>query len=78
MINAEKIIFSTQTYHTPAWNGTVGVKIIKLLSDGKVLVKTKNHTFVRKLNHMYSTSKEANIGRRAWEHDERKRKKKKK
>lgn len=78
MINAEKIIFETQTYYTPAWNGTTAVKIVKLFPDGKVLVKTKKDTFVRPLKHMYNTDKAARIGRREWEHDERKRKKKKK
>lgn len=75
MINAEKIIFITQTYYTPTWSGATGVKILKCLPDNKVLVKAGNNTFARSLQHMYSTERAAKIGRHDWEREERKNKK---
>lgn len=78
MINKDKIIFNTHTYYTCSYSGAIGVKILKLLDDGCVLVKTKNGTFVRPLMYVYNTEEDARKGGRDWEHAERKRKRNKK
>lgn len=75
MINKEKIILRTQTYYTPTWSGVTAITIIKFFPDNKALVRAGNNTFIRPIKHIYNKSEHARVGRRNWEHDERKRKK---
>lgn len=74
MINKDKIVFNTQTYFTCSYSGVTPVRILKLLGDERVLVQAGKKTFVRPIQHVYNKYKHAQIGGRAWEHDERKRK----
>lgn len=73
MINAEKIVFEKQNYYTPSWSGVTTVKILEVLPKGKVRVKAGESIFVRSIQYMFNTAKDANTSRRAWESFERKR-----
>lgn len=75
MINAEKIVFEKQNYYTPSWSGVTTVKILEVLPKGKVRVKAGDAIFVRSIQYMFNTAKDANTSRKAWESFERKRKK---
>lgn len=75
MINAEKIVFEKQNYYTPSWSGVTTVKIIEVLPKGKVRVKAGESIFVRSIQYMFNTAKDANTSHKAWESFERKRKK---
>ena len=75
MINAEKIVFEKQNYYTPSWSGVTTVKILEVLPKGKVRVKAGESIFVRSIQYMFNTAKDANRSRRDWENFERKRKK---
>lgn len=79
MINKNTIVLNTKTYYTPSFTGTIGVKILKLFDNDTVLVKTqKNKPFIRDIKYVYNTSESAKKGGRDWEHDDRKRRRKKK
>ena len=67
MINVEKIVFETQNYYTPSWSGVTTVKILEVLPKGKVRVKAGESIFVRSIQYMFNTAKDANTSRRAWE-----------
>ena len=75
MINAEKIVFEKQNYYTPSWSGVTTVKILEVLPKGKVRVKAGESIFVRSIQYMFNTAKDANTSRKSWESFERKRKK---
>lgn len=75
MINAEKIIFGERNYYTPSWSGVTTVKILEVLPKGKVRVKAGESIFVRSIQYIFNTAKDANVSRRDWENFERKRKK---
>lgn len=78
MINQEDLIFKTEKYYTPGYSGVAAVVILKFLSDEKLLVKSGEYTFIRNIKYIYSKPQCAKRGKRAWEHDERKRKRRKK
>ena len=75
MINAEKIIFEKQNYYTPSWSGVTTVKILEVLPKEKVRVKAGDAIFVRSIQYIFNTAKDANTSRKACESFERKRKK---
>ena len=74
MINKDKIILNTQTYYTCSWSGVTAVKILKVFEDGCALVQAGKKPFIRPIQHIYNEYEHARIGKRDWEHDERKRK----
>lgn len=74
MINKDKIIFETQTYFTPSYSGPIGVKILELLPNDKVLIKTGKHTFIREVRWMFNKEEHARHSGKEWEHAEKKRK----
>lgn len=78
MINKDKIIFNTQTYYTCSYSGAVGVKILKLIDDKRVLVQCGKNTFVRPIQYMFNEYEHARKGGRDWEHYERLRRRNKK
>ncbi|MBU5473970.1 hypothetical protein [Roseburia sp. MSJ-14] len=78
MINKDKIVFNTKTYYTCAWNGVIGVKILKVYDGKRVLVQAGKDPFIRPIQYVYNEYEHARRGRRDWEHFERQRKKKKK
>ena len=74
MINKDKIKLNEQIYYVPSYGGVTRVKIIKILSDDKLLVKqvskNKNKEFkpyTIPLLHVFAKSEHAHIGERAWE-----------
>ena len=77
MLNKEKIVFDEPIYHMPNYNGTVRVSILKLLDDGRLLVKQHSgkkdlKPFPTPIVHVYNSSEDAAKGRRAWEASKRK------
>lgn len=75
MINKDKIVFNTKTYFTPSYTGVIGIQILKMSTDGSLLVKTKSSKpFVRQIKDVYNEEIHARYGGREWERDERKRK----
>lgn len=68
------------TYYTLTYGGVIKVIILKLLdNETKALVKTnKGNPFVRELKFIFIDGESAKLAVRDWEHDERKRKKKRK
>lgn len=78
MINKDKIVFNTKTYYTCSWSGVTAVKILKVFDDGCALVQADKKPFIRPIQHIYNEYEHARVGRRDWEHDERKRRRNKK
>lgn len=54
--------------NTPSWSGVTTVKILEVLPKGKVRVKAGESIFVRSIQYMFNTAKDANTSRRAWEY----------
>ena len=74
MINKDKIVFNTKTYFTCSYTGAIGVTILKLIDDERVLVQSGKHTFIRPIQYVFNEYEHARKGGRDWEHYERKRK----
>ena len=74
MINKDRIKLNEQNYYVPSYDGVTRVKIIKILSDDKLLVKqvSKNKDkefkpYTIPLIHVFNKAEHARIGKRAWE-----------
>lgn len=80
MVNTEEIVFNEPVYYVPEYSGVIKVSIIKLLDDGKALIKQASKKkdlkpFPTPMAYIYNSSKDAYRGRRAWESYKRKSKK---
>lgn len=83
MINKDRIDFNVARYYIPGFNGPVTVSVQKVFSDGNVLVKPYDFNkdlkaFPIPIEHVYNKEEHARIGKRAWEHYIRQKKKQKK
>ena len=80
-IEINKIIIG-EKYYTCSWTGAISVIVMKIFNDtNSVLVeinsKKKGYKpFVRPVNYIFDNQEMAKSAGKAWEHDERKRKKK--
>lgn len=80
MINGEKIVFNEPLYYAPDYSGIIRISILRLLDDGRALVKQSSKKkdlkpFPMQLAHIYNSDGAAAKGRRAWESYQRKNKK---
>ena len=73
MINKDKIKLNEQIYYVPSYGGVTRVKIIKILSGDKLLVKQVSNKgkefkpYTIPLLHVFNKAEHAHIGERAWE-----------
>lgn len=77
MLNTEKIVFDEPIYWMPNFNGSIKVSILKLLDDGRVLVRQYSEKkdlkpYYTQIAHLYNCAENAAKGRRAWEASKRK------
>ncbi len=82
-VEIDKIVIG-EKYYTCSYSGTIGVIILKVFKDtNSVLVKInskkrESNPFVRPVSYIFDNPEMAKFASRAWEHDERKRKKEQK